>query len=75
LAPNEKKMSVRERDQERTVTFASSKSLLGRGDLRGTLVHQSNTERGERMPLLQAGVFKHPVVGKGRLEGDWHYKK
>jgi hypothetical protein len=27
------------------------------------------------MPFLQAGVFKHPIVGKGRLEGDGHLKK
>jgi hypothetical protein len=26
------------------------------------------------MPFLQAGVFKHPIVGKGRLEGDGHLK-
>jgi hypothetical protein len=54
------------------VTSTSSRPLLGRRDLRGTLGDQSNTERGESMPLLQAGVFKHPVVGKGRLEGDGH---
>jgi hypothetical protein len=29
---------------------------------------------GKSMPLLQAGVFKHPMVGKRRLEGDGHQK-
>jgi hypothetical protein len=33
------------------VTFASGRSLLGRGDLRGTLGHQSNTLRGTRACL------------------------
>jgi hypothetical protein len=61
-----------ERDQE-SVTSTSSRSLLGKGDLREKLGHQNNTLRGERArPLLQPGVFKHPVVGKGRLEGDGH---
>jgi hypothetical protein len=55
------------------VTFSSSRSFLERRDLRGKLGHQSNTlERGESMPFLQVDVFTHPVVGKGRLEGDGH---
>jgi hypothetical protein len=69
-----KRRSKRETEKE-SVTLASSRSLLWRGDLRGTLGHQSNTERDESTPLLQAGVFKHPVVGKGRLEEDGHWKK
>jgi hypothetical protein len=33
----------RETYWEESVTFISSRSLLGRGDLRGTFTHQSNT--------------------------------
>jgi hypothetical protein len=31
---------------------------------------EKHSERGKTMPLLQAGVFKHLVSQKGRLEGD-----
>jgi hypothetical protein len=64
----------REKERERetetetnkeSATSISSRSLLGRGNLRESLTHQSNTLRG-------AGVFKHPVMEKGRLEGDGH---
>jgi hypothetical protein len=27
------------------------------------------------MPFLQAGVFKHLIVGKWRLEGGWALEK
>jgi hypothetical protein len=37
--------------KKESMTFASSKSLLGRGDLRRTLGHQSNTLRGARAHL------------------------
>jgi hypothetical protein len=51
----ERKMKKRERERERPgknlPTFTSSRSLLGRGDLRGTLGHQSNTLREERARL------------------------
>jgi hypothetical protein len=68
-------MKKQERENKKdSATSINSRSLLGRGDLRGTLSHQSNTERGENTPFLQAGVFKHPAVGKGRLEGDGHSK-
>jgi hypothetical protein len=54
-----------------SVTFISSRSLLGRGDLRGTLGHQSKTLRGARADLSYRLLqdFKHPVAGRGRLEG------
>jgi hypothetical protein len=32
---------------------------------------EQHSERGERMPVLQAGVFRHPIVGTGRLEKKW----
>jgi hypothetical protein len=64
------KKQERERKRERetkkeSATSTNSRSLLGKGDLRETLSYHSNTLRGVR-------VFKHPVVGKGRLEGDGH---
>jgi hypothetical protein len=52
-------------------TFRSSRSLLGRVDLKVTFGLQSNTLRGDRVHL-QAGVFSHFVAGKQRLEGDGH---
>jgi hypothetical protein len=57
----------REREREReskkeSATSTSSRSLLWRGDLRGTLGHQSDTQRGGGTPVLEAGVFNHPVV-------------
>jgi hypothetical protein len=33
---------------------------------------EKHSERGESTPVLQADIFKHPVVGKGRWEGDGH---
>jgi hypothetical protein len=55
-APNERKLKKRggERGRGRgrgTANFISSRPLLGRGDLRGTLHHQSNTLRGVRACL------------------------
>jgi hypothetical protein len=61
----------RHTDKE-SATFISRRPSLGRGDLRGNLHHQSNTQRGESMPFLQVGDFKHPVMGKGSREEDRH---
>jgi hypothetical protein len=49
---SERKMENQERETEKeSATFASSRSLLGRGDLRATLSHQSNTLTGARACL------------------------
>jgi hypothetical protein len=46
------KKQERERETEKeSANFVSNRSLLGRGDLRGTLGHQSNTLRGARAHL------------------------
>jgi hypothetical protein len=55
----ERKMKERERERERetekeSATLANSRSLLGRGDLRGTLAIRAALMDG---PLLQAGVL------------------
>jgi hypothetical protein len=44
--------SRKERHTKESVTFISSKPLLGRGDIRGTLSHQSNTLRGAKAHLF-----------------------
>jgi hypothetical protein len=46
----ERKVKKQKRDIE-SVTFLSARPLLGRGDLRGTLSHQSNTLRRVRAHL------------------------
>jgi hypothetical protein len=54
LAPNERKRKKQERETEtekESVTCISSRSLQGRGDLRRTLGHHSNTLRGARVCL------------------------
>jgi hypothetical protein len=70
------------------VTSTSSRSLLGRGDLRGPLDHQSNTLRGERahlswfVSILQwekrdwrrMGTRKNDCKG-GIREGAGHYQE
>jgi hypothetical protein len=64
------------------VTFASSRSLLGRGDLRGTLRHQSNTLRGARAGLSsrlgflsiqwwEKGGWSGWALGKWTAKGEW----
>jgi hypothetical protein len=56
---SERKMENQERETEKeSATFASSRSLLGRGDLTGTLGHQRNAERGKCTPLLRLGFLR-----------------
>jgi hypothetical protein len=60
LVQTERKVKKLKRETywEESVTFTSSRSLLGRGDLRGTLGHQSNTLRGARACLsYRLGIF------------------
>jgi hypothetical protein len=64
-----RKMKKQEREREtkrESAIFTSSRSLLGRGDLRGTFVWPSeqNSERSKGT--------KPPVAKKGRSEGDGH---
>jgi hypothetical protein len=54
------------------VTSTSSRSLLGRGGLRGTLGHQTirvTLEKGKTTPLLQAGVCSILQLEKGGWRG------
>jgi hypothetical protein len=52
------------------VTFISSRSLLGRGDLRGTLSHQGDTLRGVRAHLsYRLGILNLLWQEKGGWRG------
>jgi hypothetical protein len=72
LAPNEKKVKKWKRDilRKKSVTFISSRHLLGRGDLRGTLGHQNNTLRGARIRLsYRLGILNILWWEKGGWRG------
>jgi hypothetical protein len=78
LAPNERKVKKPEREtyQKRTCNLHKQQVFIReRRPERDPQPSELHSERGKDMLLLQAGVFKHPVVGKGRLEGDGHQKK
>jgi hypothetical protein len=77
----ERKVKKLKRDIEKeSAIFISSRSLLGRGDLRGTLGQQSNTLRGTRTglscrlgilnSLWQVGGGGHQVRWLGRRMGE-----
>jgi hypothetical protein len=67
----ERKMKKQERETEKeSTTFASSRSLLGRGDLRGTLGHQSNTLREGRACLSYRLGFLSILWWE---KGDWRW--
>jgi hypothetical protein len=58
--------------EKESATFISSRSLLGRGDLRGTLHHQSNTLRVARACLSYRLGILTILWWEKRLEGDGH---
>jgi hypothetical protein len=60
----------RRHTEEEFATFISIRSLLGRGDLRGTLGHQSNTLRGTRACLsYRLGILNILWREKGGWRG------
>jgi hypothetical protein len=65
----ERKVKKLKRDIEKeSAIFISSRSLLGRGDLRGTLGQQSNTLRGTRTGLsCRLGILN----SLWQEEGGW----
>jgi hypothetical protein len=69
-------MKKQERDGERICNLCKQQVFIReRRPERDPRPSEQHSERVERLPVLQAGVFKHPVVGRGRLEGDGHYRK
>jgi hypothetical protein len=66
----ESEEAKREITEKESVTFTSSRSFLGRGDLRGILSHQSNSLRGARAGLSYKLEILSPLwQGKGGWMG------
>jgi hypothetical protein len=78
---DERKMKKQEKESEKeSATSTSSRSLLGRADLRGTLGHQSNTLREASVRLSyclgflsilwwEKGGWRRMDIGKNDCEG------
>jgi hypothetical protein len=61
--------------KKKSATFVSSRSLLGRGNLRATLSHQSNTVRGVRDASLTGWIFPASCWWQKRVWGGWALEK
>jgi hypothetical protein len=70
-----KQRSKRKRDRERICDLYKQQAFIReRKPERDPQPLELHSERGESTPVLQAGVFKHPVVGKGGWRG-WALEK